>query len=105
MKNETVVRFVTRTNGPERVVCEAELHFGAAAGPVAGAEVRAYVGRELYAAGRTDDAGTLATQLPAGTFDLRVASPGRGSAAMTLEGDGAGDRTVVKEQGHRPPGG
>lgn len=30
------VRFVARENGPERLVCEAELVFGAQAGPLAG---------------------------------------------------------------------
>ena len=61
MKNETVVRFVTRTNGPERLVCEAELHFGAAAGPVAGFKL---VGFSLWRSAE----GEVYVSLPARPF-------------------------------------
>jgi hypothetical protein len=30
------VQFVSRENGPERLLCEAEVHFGPEAGPMAG---------------------------------------------------------------------
>jgi hypothetical protein len=30
------VQFVSRENGPERLICEAEVHFGPEAGPMAG---------------------------------------------------------------------
>jgi hypothetical protein len=36
MNNVLTVQFVTRADGPEKLVCEAEVHFGADAGPLAG---------------------------------------------------------------------
>jgi hypothetical protein len=61
MTNETTVHFVERTNGPERLVCEAEVHFGAAAGPMAGFKL---VGFSLWRSGD----GELYVSLPARPF-------------------------------------
>jgi hypothetical protein len=61
MKNETTVHFVERTTGPERLVCEAEVHFGAAAGPMAGFKL---VGFSLWRSGD----GELYVSLPARPF-------------------------------------
>jgi len=88
MKNETTVHFVERTNGPERLICEAELVFGAAAGPVAGFKL---VGFSLW---RSAD-GDVYVSLPARPFgagggrryfDLLRSENGESADAKRLKG-------------------
>lgn len=54
-------------------------------GPEAGVLVRAYRGKELYAAGRTDARGLLVTRVPPGTYRIVARPAGREERETTLE--------------------